>query len=139
MGFIKSEIIKLLDLLPKTQSYSIKYDDFINSFGSQLTRCITPVIRSQFTGTLELDDAIGGLYPDYNQTGVLTIKISANSVIGGIDRIKITSNGNSIDLDPAYTWKNIGGDAIGTTNGNVNIFYIMKVSSTEIEYTVKLN
>ncbi len=90
-----------------------------------------------FTGTVDLSNPAGTFWNDYVQTGVLTIVNGSNGQIGGCDRLKITANGSAINLPS--NWVNIGSTAVDNTAAAVNRLFIVKVSATEVNYTVKVN
>lgn len=92
-----------------------------------------------FNGTLCFNNPLGTYWDDYNQSGALVITVGEDAEVGGCDRVKVIADGNTITLDPAYSWKNIGADAIGEMAGDTNIFWFIRISPTEIEYSVKLN
>jgi hypothetical protein len=90
---------------------------------------------STFAGELACNNPLGSFWPDYVQTANLTILIGEDAEIGGFDRLRVTADGHTIDLDPAYNWILLSG-AIDTTAGATNIIKATKVSETEIEYSV---
>lgn len=73
-----------------------------------------------FAGTLAMNNPIGTVWPNFAQSGALTITVDEDAVVGGTDSLRITADGNTITLDAAFTWVNVGSDSIGTTAGNVN-------------------
>lgn len=92
-----------------------------------------------FAGELALNNPLGTFWPDYAQTGALELTVGEDAEIGGCDRVKITANGSAITLSGLYTWKNIGSTAIDTTAAAVNVIMVLMVSTTEMNYTVKVN
>lgn len=104
--------------------------------------------NSTFAGTLALNNPIGTIWPNYNQSGALEITVDEDAVPGGSDSIRIVADGNAITLDADFTWVNIGSDSIGTTAADVNelIFFAKFLTVTDgvvtggtILYTCKLN
>lgn len=111
----------------------------VNFRASEGKRLNNNVNTPAFAGELALNNPLGTYWPNFAQAGALVITVGEDAEVGGNDRVKITADGNTITLDPAYTWKNIGSDSIGVVAGNVNILMVNMVSATEIEYAVKLN
>lgn len=102
-----------------------------------------------FAGTLAFNNPIGTIWPDYNQSGALAIGVDQDAMPGGCDSIRIVADGNTITLDAAFTWVNVGSDDIGTTAADVNelIFFVKRLTTNSagtitggtILYSVKLN
>jgi len=102
-----------------------------------------------FAGELALNNPIGTIWPDYVQAGALAISVGNDAQPGGCDSLRITADGNTITLDAALTWVNIGSDSIGTTAADVNeLIFFAKfltfnsagvVTGGTILYSVKLN
>lgn len=89
-----------------------------------------------FTGELALNSPLGTYWPTvFVQAGALVLTVGEDALLGGFDRVKITADGNTIDLDPAYTWILTSG-GIDASAGATNIITAKKVSDTEIEYSV---
>lgn len=88
-----------------------------------------------FAGELALNNPLGTFWPDYVQAGALVLMVGEDAEIGGYDRVKISADGNTIDLDPSFAWISTGG-AIDPSPGATNIIQCKMVSSTEIEYSV---
>ncbi|WKZ60807.1 MAG: hypothetical protein QY309_04835 [Cyclobacteriaceae bacterium] len=76
--------------------------------------------RVTFNGSLAMNNPIGTVWPDYVQDDNLTITIDGDAIPGGTDSVRITANGDTITLDPAYTWVNMANDEISNTDGAVN-------------------
>lgn len=104
--------------------------------------------RAVFNGELALNNPIGTIWPNYNQSGALEITVDDDAEPGGCDCIRIIANGDAITLDSAFTWVNVGSDSIGTTAADVNemIFFAKFLTYTRgvptsgtILYSVKLN
>lgn len=91
-----------------------------------------------FKGQFRLDNPLGSFWNDYTQSGALVLSAHNDGVIGGGDRVRIIADGNTITLSSNYTWVNIGTDSISTTLNAINIIYVVKVSATELNYTVKV-
>lgn len=89
-----------------------------------------------FAGVLDLTTPFGTLWNDYAQTGTLAITVGGYSEVGGIDLVKITSNGSAITVPANFT--NIGTDSISSLNGAINIFMIVKATETTFYYIVKV-
>lgn len=91
-----------------------------------------------FTGQFILSNLVGTFWNDYTQTGVLELSAANDGIIGGGDRVKLLANGSAITLSSNYTWVNVGTDDISIVNGNTNVIFVWKVSSTELNYVVKV-
>lgn len=103
---------------------------------------------STFTNELALNNPIGTIWPNVNQSGALEITVGNDAMPGGCDSVRIVADGNAITLDADFTWVNIGSDSIGTTAADVNelIFFAKFLTITNgvvtggtILYSVKLN
>jgi hypothetical protein len=102
-----------------------------------------------FAGTLAMNNPIGTIWPTHNQAGALVITVDEDAVPGGCDSLRIVADGNTITLDPAFTWVNIGTDSIGVVAADVNeLIFFAKfltingaglVTGGTILYSVKLN
>lgn len=92
-----------------------------------------------FAGELALNNPLGTYWPDYAQTGALELTVGEDAEVGGCDRVKITANGSGITFAASHTWKNIGSQALDTSNGAVNVLMLLMVSNSEINYSVKVN
>lgn len=89
-----------------------------------------------FTGVFELSNPFGTFWDNYTQVGALALSVGGYAVIGGCDRVKITSDGNAITVPS--NWVNIGTDSITTTVGTVNIIYAVQAADGQVDYAVKV-
>lgn len=108
-----------------------------NSYPFKVTGSALVKQGRAFTGQVDLSTPFGTFWDDYTQSGALTITNSSDAVVGGCDRLKITSDGSAITLPS--DWVNVGSTAISAVLNDVNRLFIVKVSSTEINYSVKVN
>lgn len=102
-----------------------------------------------FSGTLALNNPLGTIWDDLNQSGALIITVGEDVEEGGADNVRIVADGNTITLDSNYTWVKMSSDSIGTTAADVNelIFVCKKltysangaITGGTILYSVKLN
>ena len=94
-----------------------------------------PEQQEVFTGILDLSNPSGTLYPDYTQTGALTLSVGSSEP-GGWAVAKITANGSAINIPGA--WIQFGGDSISTTASQVNHLHIFYKDSSTVYYTNKV-
>lgn len=98
---------------------------------------INAIQRGVFSGAFALSNATrGGEYTPLAQSGALTLSVGASAVTGGVDSVKITSNGSAITVPGG--WINIGSDSISVVNGAVNRIMVRQYQN-EIWYTVKVS
>jgi len=108
----------------------------INGYPQEHTPSAFVNRKMGFAGVLRLTTPFGTFWDDYIQVGALTITTSGQAEIGGVDRIKITSNGSAITLPSTFT--NVGTDSISTSVGAQNILYVVKTGDNAYDYTVKV-
>lgn len=100
-----------------------------------ITQAVSP---GGFRGQFRLENVVGTFWSDYIQTGPLQLNAANDGIIGGGDRLKLIANGSSITFSPNYTWINVGTDSISEVASAINLIYVWKVSSTELNYVVKI-
>lgn len=116
----------------KASGTTISYDNSTYLTSSSLV----PITGGAFTNTFNLTSTVGTYYTDLTQTGAITLVIGGGAVVGAVDYLKLTANGNTITIPAGAI--NLGSDTISTTSGAVNRIFFTK-TPTEILYTVKVN
>jgi hypothetical protein len=97
---------------------------------------ITPTTAT-FNGTnISLQKTAGTIYAAYSQTAIINFAIDGTSVKGGFSSLKLTANGNAINMDAS--WKNVGSDVVTATNGLIHRFFFYREDS-EVWYSVKVS
>jgi hypothetical protein len=105
--------------------------------GNNATNSLYQPTEATFNGTnISLQKIAGTIYAAYTQTAIISFALDGVSVKGGFSSLKLTANGNAINMDAS--WKNVGSDVPIATNGLVHRFFFYREDS-EVWYTVKVS
>ena len=148
--FSSSTISSIIELIAKSDTINASVQAFKDALRFYFNKGVSANSSvAGFTGTLDLSDGIGTIWNDVAQSGALTITVGSSAREGGSDSVRVVADGNTITLDPTFTWVKMSSDSIGTTAADVNeLIFVAKrltfragvvITGGTILYGVKLN